>query len=139
MRITELLKRESIVLGAHPEDKQAAISQLAELMNASGNLIENAIKYTPEHGHITVSCKSTSTKLIACVRDDGIGIASRDLPFIFDRFYRVDKDRSRQTGGTGLGLSLVKFLAELFDGQITVTSEKGKGTTFRVEFPCQLK
>ncbi|MBQ1889567.1 MAG: hypothetical protein II160_02545, partial [Selenomonas sp.] len=73
------------------------------------------------------------------VRDDGIGIASRDLPFIFDRFYRVDKDRSRQTGGTGLGLSLVKFLAELFDGQITVTSEKGKGTTFRVEFPCQLK
>lgn len=103
------------------------------------NLIENAIKYTPEHGHITVSCKSTSTKLIACVRDDGIGIASRDLPFIFDRFYRVDKDRSRQTGGTGLGLSLVKFLAELFDGQITVTSEKGKGTTFRVEFPCQLK
>ncbi len=101
------------------------------------NLIENAIKYTPEGGHITIRCQSSATHVWAEVADDGIGIAARDLPFIFDRFYRVDKDRSRKTGGTGLGLSLVKFLTELFDGTISVQSVQKKGTVFRVEFPCQ--
>lgn len=120
---------------AAPMPQIAATPDLMEQL--FNNLIENAIKYTPEGGHIHVRCQASGGHVVAEVADDGIGIAAHDLPFIFDRFYRVDKDRSRKTGGTGLGLSLVKFLTELFDGTISVQSVQKKGTVFRVEFPCQ--
>lgn len=120
---------------AAPLPQIAATPDLMEQL--FNNLIENAIKYTPEGGHIHVRCQASGGHVVAEVADDGIGIAAHDLPFIFDRFYRVDKDRSRKTGGTGLGLSLVKFLTELFDGTISVQSVQKKGTVFRVEFPCQ--
>ena len=70
------------------------------------------------------------------VKDNGIGISPDDLPRIFDRFYRVDKARARKSGGNGIGLSLVKFLVELFGGQIEVQSTLGKGTAFTLTFPC---
>lgn len=99
------------------------------------NLAENAIKYTPEHGNITLSCLASDTHVSYQITDTGIGISAADLPRIFDRFYRVDKARARQSGGNGIGLSLVKFLVELFDGTITVQSIPGQGTTFTLNFP----
>ena len=102
------------------------------------NLIENAIKYTPEGGTITVRAAGTDASVNLCVEDNGIGIAAADLPRIFDRFYRVDKARARKSGGNGIGLSLVKFLVELFGGQIKAESEVGRGTRFTLTFPrCQ--
>lgn len=99
------------------------------------NLIENAIKYTPEGGTITVRAAGTDASVNLCVEDNGIGIAAADLPRIFDRFYRVDKARARKSGGNGIGLSLVKFLVELFGGQIKAESEVGRGTRFTLTFP----
>lgn len=99
------------------------------------NLTENAIKYTPTSGTITLSCKATANKVIFSVEDSGIGIPPEHLPRIFDRFYRVDKARARKSGGNGIGLSLVKFLVELFDGEITVKSVVNQGTTFTLTFP----
>jgi two-component system phosphate regulon sensor histidine kinase PhoR len=99
------------------------------------NLIDNAIKYTPAGGAIEVTIEKTGEKTSVSVRDDGIGIPAKDLPRIFERFFRVDKARSNAVGGTGLGLSIVKHLVQTFDGQITVDSELGKGSLFRVSFP----
>ena len=99
------------------------------------NLLDNAIKYTPEGGKIAVSCEEKDSIIEIEVQDNGIGIAPEHLPYIFDRFYRVDKARARQSGGNGIGLSLVKFLVKLFEGKISVESEVGKGTRFIVRFP----
>lgn len=102
------------------------------------NLTENASKYTPEGGHIELSCGQDENHVFLTVRDTGIGIAPKDQPFVFDRFFRVDKSRSRAAGGNGIGLSLVKYLTELFHGKITLTSEQGKGTTFCITFPAAI-
>lgn len=99
------------------------------------NLIENAVKYTPEGGTIDLYCSATDTAVEIRIRDSGIGIAPEHLPRIFDRFYRVDKARARATGGNGIGLSLVKFIVELFGGTIEVASRLGEGTTFTLTFP----
>ena len=99
------------------------------------NLTENAIKYTPAGGSITLGCTATLNQVIFSVEDSGIGIPPEHLPRIFDRFYRVDKARARKSGGNGIGLSLVKFLVELFGGEITVTSVVNQGTTFTLTFP----
>ena len=99
------------------------------------NLTENAIKYTPEQGTITLTCQRQNADACISIKDTGIGIAEKDIPFIFDRFYRADKARSRQNGGNGIGLSLVRFLTELFDGHIHVNSQPGQGTEFQLRFP----
>lgn len=99
------------------------------------NLIDNAIKYTPQGGHIRLSCKEKYQRVVLQIQDDGIGIDAANLPYIFDRFYRVDKARARKSGGNGIGLSLVKFLVEFFDGTIHVASTLGKGTCFTLSFP----
>ncbi|TCS84212.1 HAMP domain-containing sensor histidine kinase [Tepidibacillus fermentans] len=98
------------------------------------NLIENAIKYT-EKGKIDVSLDQDSEFLIITIQDTGIGIPKADLPRIWDRFYRVEKSRARKTGGSGLGLYLVKEFIRLHSGQIEVISEEGKGTTMIVKLP----
>ena len=103
------------------------------------NLTENAIKYTQEGGTIHLKSRQVADQLELTVADNGIGIGPADLPRIFDRFYRVDKARARKSGGNGIGLSLVKFLVELFDGTIAVTSQLGKGTTFTLTFPLTTK
>src|SRR5690606_25077599 len=99
------------------------------------NLLTNAISYTPEKGTVSLNVKDNEDSVCLQVKDTGIGISKEALPRIFERFYRVDKDRSRDTGGTGLGLAIVKHIVEVHQGEITVESELGKGTTFSVLVP----
>jgi len=99
------------------------------------NLIDNAIKYTPEGGTVTVAWQPNGSMAQIRVRDTGIGIKPEDQRRVFERFYRVDKARSRELGGTGLGLAIVKHLAQSFGGRVGVTSEPGQGSTFSVELP----
>ncbi|APW58737.1 sensor histidine kinase [Paludisphaera borealis] len=99
------------------------------------NLIDNAIKYTAEDGEVKLVCSLAPTAVVVEVSDTGIGIPRDDLPRIFERFYRVDKARSRELGGTGLGLAIVKHLVSSLRGQITVTSRPGVGTRFTVQLP----
>ncbi len=99
------------------------------------NLLDNAAKYTNTGGHIEVAVGSSADRVWAYVRDDGIGIPEEDLPRIFERFYRVEKARSRDLGGTGLGLSIVKHLVQAMEGEIFVESELGRGSTFRFTLP----
>ena len=106
------------------------------ILQILGNLTENAMKYTPEGGTITISCchDPEDDTVRFAVKDSGIGIAKKDLNYIFDRFYRADKTRTRETGGHGIGLSLVHFLVRILGGQITVESAPGQGSEFIVTF-----
>jgi two-component system phosphate regulon sensor histidine kinase PhoR len=99
------------------------------------NLIDNALKYTPTGGSVRVTCALVDHNLAIEVADSGIGIPPNDLPRIFERFYRVDKARSRELGGTGLGLSIVKHLVQSIGGQIGVESRVGEGSRFTVQLP----
>jgi two-component system phosphate regulon sensor histidine kinase PhoR len=102
---------------------------------ALSNLVENAMKYTPDGGWVELRAKLESGRLLFEVEDNGPGIPDEDLPRIFERFYRVDKSRSRDLGGTGLGLSIVKHVAQLHGGSVSVRSTVGKGTVFSLEWP----
>jgi two-component system sensor histidine kinase VicK len=95
------------------------------------NIITNAIRYTPEGGNIDIAANSNRKDVVISVRDDGIGIPEEDLPFIFDRFYRVDKARSRSKGGTGLGLAIAKEIMDNHGGSLDIQSGKDKGTAVR--------
>ena len=99
------------------------------------NLVDNAVKYTPAGGKIAVGCREENGQGCLEVQDTGIGIPEQDLPHIFERFYRVDKARSRELGGTGLGLSIVKHLVGALHGSISASSEVGKGSKFLVRLP----
>ncbi len=101
------------------------------------NLLDNALKYTPRGVHIDVSARLRDGEIEACVRDNGPGIPEADLPHLFERFYRVDKGRSREKGGTGLGLSIVKHIVQLHGGRVWVESEIGKGTAFFFSLPTR--
>ena len=100
------------------------------------NLVDNAIRYTRPGGHVDVDLTAADGEVVLAIVDTGLGIPSRDLPRIFERFYRVDRARSRETGGTGLGLSIVKHVAENHGGRVEVTSELGQGTRFAVRLPA---
>jgi two-component system phosphate regulon sensor histidine kinase PhoR len=102
---------------------------------AVANLIDNASKYTPEGGEIRVTAQAIGQYAVIEVSDNGIGIPAEDIPRIFERFYRVDRSRSREMGGTGLGLSIVKHVAQVHGGQIEVESPPGQGSTFRLKLP----
>lgn len=99
------------------------------------NILNNAIKYSPDGGKITVSMKTTDDQMILSISDQGLGIPKQDLPRIFDRFYRVDRARSRAQGGTGLGLSIAKEIIKQHNGFIWAKSEYGKGSTFTIVLP----
>ena len=102
------------------------------------NLMENAVKYTQEGGKVEVTLQRIGRSAVMTVKDNGPGISAEHLPHIFDRFYRVDKARSREAGGTGLGLAIVHQLVMLHGGEIHVESEEGKGTSFIVELPLHM-
>ena len=99
------------------------------------NILNNAIKYSPDGGRIKVGMRTTDAQLIISISDEGLGIPKKDLPRIFDRFYRVDKARSRAQGGTGLGLAIAKEIIKQHKGFIWAKSEYGKGSTFTIVLP----
>jgi len=99
------------------------------------NLISNAIKYNCEKGRVEISARKEDKKTIISVKDTGMGIPSESLSRVFERFYRVDKARSREMGGTGLGLSIVKHLVESHDGRVWVESDEGEGSVFFFALP----
>ena len=102
------------------------------------NLVSNSVKYTEKGGKVRVESYNRDMNLILVIEDNGIGISAEDLPRIFERFYRVDKARSRESGGTGLGLAIVKHIVRLFDGEINVTSELGVGTKIVITIPINI-
>jgi two-component system phosphate regulon sensor histidine kinase PhoR len=99
------------------------------------NLVDNAIKYTGDGGRVVIGWRENESEAVIVVEDTGIGISEEDLSRVFERFYRVDKARSREMGGTGLGLAIVKHLAQSFGGGVSARSESGKGSTFEVVLP----
>jgi two-component system phosphate regulon sensor histidine kinase PhoR len=99
------------------------------------NLLDNAVKYTPAGSRVVVQIRLVATEIEVAVRDNGPGIPAADLPRLFERFYRVDKGRSREQGGTGLGLSIVKHIVQLHGGRVRVESEQGKGAAFFFTLP----
>ena len=106
-----------------------------KMTQAIDNILNNAIKYSPDGGKITVTMKTTDDQMILSISDQGLGIPKQDLPRIFDRFYRVDRARSRAQGGTGLGLAIAKEIIKQHKGFIWAKSEYGKGSTFTIVLP----
>jgi two-component system sensor histidine kinase SenX3 len=106
-----------------------------QLVSALGNLVENAVKYSDENSVVTVAARVVDEMLDLSVTDTGVGIPARDLDRVFERFYRVDRARSRETGGTGLGLSIVRHVATNHGGDVTVSSREGEGSTFTLRIP----
>lgn len=136
----------AILLTAHPEAEISIHCELhripilcdSDLLDlAIMNLFENSVKYSHSPAKISVEVKKVATSVQMSISDQGIGIPDADLPHIFDRFYTVDKARSRKSGGTGLGLSIVKTVIEKHKGTISVVSHLGKGTTFTITLPSK--
>lgn len=116
-------------------DKTFVFADSERIKQVLINLIDNSVKYTLEKGSITIRTRDSEKSVIISVEDTGLGIPKEDLPRIFERFYRVDKTRSRDMGGSGLGLSIVKHILELHNSQIKVESETEKGTKFEFNLP----
>jgi len=106
-----------------------------ELHSAFGNLVSNAIRYTPDSGSIAINWEENNGQAVFSVTDTGLGIEQQHIDRLTERFYRVDRSRSRETGGTGLGLSIVKHILSRHQGRLEITSEFGKGSTFKAVFP----
>jgi two-component system phosphate regulon sensor histidine kinase PhoR len=128
-------KKQSLEVVSPPEDDLVVWVDEEAAEQIFDNLLDNAVKYTPEGGRISVGWRREDEQVCVEVSDTGIGIPEADLPRIFERFYRVDKARSREMGGTGLGLSIVKHLAQAMHGSVSATSRPGLGTTFTVCLP----
>jgi heavy metal sensor kinase len=109
----------------------------ARLRELFMNLLDNAIRYTPAPGTVSISLRREGQMAVVAITDTGVGIPAEDIPFIFERFYRVDKSRSRAEGGTGLGLAICRHIAEAHGGKIEVESQVGVGSTFSVWLPLQ--
>ena len=119
-----------------PPDLPSIHADRVRLQEALYNLIDNAVKYSRDHGEITLMARRRDEQIVLSVSDDGVGITKEDLPRIFERFYRVDKARTADNiRGTGLGLAIVKHIAQLHGGRVEAESEVGRGTTIRVLLP----
>jgi two-component system phosphate regulon sensor histidine kinase PhoR len=106
------------------------------LQSAISNLVSNAVRYTPAGGRIDVDWQQQGQELVLSVRDTGPGIAPEHLPRLSERFYRVDRSRSRETGGTGLGLAIAKHVAQRHGGALRIESRLGEGSTFMLVLPA---
>ncbi len=133
----ELLKAKGIYFKTEIKEPLAIPVDLSALKHILGNLIDNAIKYTPPEGTITLSAVEEGSFCKITVADTGTGISERDLPHVFERFYRADKARSRQMGSTGLGLAIVKHLVQAHKGEVGVMSELSKGSRFFFTLPLK--
>lgn len=100
-------------------------------------LVDNAVKYTPAGGHLTLDARTEGNEIVVAVADSGVGIAEEDIPRVFDRFWRANKARSRELGGSGLGLSIAKDTADRHGARLTVTSQVGRGSTFTLILPAR--
>ncbi len=137
-RLRPAARRKSITLSWKRSGSAALYTVLGDetqLTSMFSNLVENAVKYTPSGGRVEVTAGSGEDEVIVRISDTGIGIPAESLARIFERFYRVDKARSKETGGTGLGLSIVRHVAENHGGRVTVESAPGEGSTFTVHLP----
>jgi len=133
MRPLAETKQQTLVVQA--DAAAGVVGDAGRLRQVVHNLLDNAIKYTPEGGRIEVTVRSHDDMVVLTVRDTGIGIAAEHLPHVFERFYRVDKARSRDEGGTGLGLSIVQSIVLAHGGRVDMTSVVGEGATCRVWLP----
>lgn len=120
-----------------PEEETSITGNSDYIKQLFLNLLDNSVKYTPENGSITLSYEQTPSHAVIVIEDTGIGIPPHHLPLIFERFYRTDKARSRKEGGSGLGLSIVKFIVDLHGGSIQVRSQVNLGTTFTILLPLE--
>jgi two-component system sensor histidine kinase SenX3 len=120
---------------AEPSHRLVVAGDRRQLVSALFNLLENAVKYSEPGGRVELRAGTDGSRVELAVRDHGIGIPARDLERIFERFYRVDRARSRQTGGTGLGLAIVRHVATNHGGEVTVASREGEGSLFRLVLP----
>ncbi len=136
-RMKALAQKNKVQLFLNPQNNQPLIIQAdAELLlHALSNLIKNAIVYNQENGSVTVSLAEEKNRAVIQILDTGIGMKKEHLEKVFERFYRVDKSRSRKTGGSGLGLAIVQSALEILNGTISIESEEGKGTTITVSLP----
>jgi two-component system sensor histidine kinase SenX3 len=135
-RSDDLVKSAGITLAVTAEVVPAVRGSARDLALLVRNLVDNAVRYTKPGGTVHVQLQAAHEEVILTVTDDGIGIPSRELSRVFERFYRVDRARSRETGGTGLGLAIVKHVAENLGGTVNVQSELGTGSTFEVRLPA---
>ncbi len=136
-RCRQLAQNKQIALAVGGDPGLVIPGDHNQLVMAIGNLVENAVNYSPERTRVDIDVRATGRKAVIAVSDQGIGIPSRELDRIFERFYRVDPARSRATGGTGLGLSIVKHIVAGHGGEVTVRSMEGAGTTFTLVLPLQ--
>ena len=136
-RLVPLAKKKSIDLIYESHREVMAEIDEVKLSLALTNLIENAIKYTPDGGRVNVSLQADLQDASIIVADTGIGIAKEEQSRIFERFYRTDKTRNRETGGTGLGLAITYKTVVMHNGSIGVESEEGKGSIFTVQIPLR--
>jgi signal transduction histidine kinase len=127
-------KQQTIKL-EHPAELPQVMGNAVRLRQVLSNLVSNAIKYTPEEGTINVSLHQEGAQIVVRVQDNGIGIAEADLPYVFDKFYRVKNKKTEMISGTGLGLSIAKSIVEKHGGRIWVESEENRGTTFIFALP----
>ena len=134
-RLADRAQEAGITMELHADGVPSVPGSGRDLALLVRNLVDNAVRYTPPGGRVDVSVSAEDGKVILRVVDTGMGIPQRDLPRVFERFYRVDRARSRETGGTGLGLSIVRHVAENHGGDVEVRSELSAGSTFVVRLP----
>jgi two-component system phosphate regulon sensor histidine kinase PhoR len=134
-RLHPQAERQSVALDAAPAPAIMVTADGNRIMQVLTNLIENAIHFTPGGGRVDVAVRADGAEAVVSVSDTGRGIPADDLPRIFDRFYRVDRSRSREAGGTGLGLAIAKHIVEAHGGRIAVRSRLGRGSVFSFTLP----
>ena len=136
-RVGDRFRQANLELDVHI-DPVTVRGSAEDLVLLISNLLDNAVRYTRPGGRVSIEVEGRNGEARLLVSDTGIGIPGRDLPRVFERFYRVDRARARHTGGTGLGLAIVKHVAEQHGGRVEARSEFGRGSTFVVTLPGQV-